>query len=791
MSAISASSRFRLRRTRTVLLLSLLAPVALLEAQGRIIGRPCGAPPCPPNARCAMPLACGTLVRVSSATTVTLADRVLRYEVTEIFRNDGGAVAEADYVFPLPTGAAFEDLKLSINGEMVAGETMSAEKARGIYEEIVRRQRDPALVEWMGSGMLRARIFPIAPGEEKKVIVRFQSVATREGDALRVDYRRGTDPAAGRSAPMPMPMPRPMGRPASNGSYTIAEEERGETWSRFTLVYPRGDSYGTPYSPTHTLRAREDGRMNRVEARGISGDVTVLLPLRRTDVASMSVLTHAPAREPGFALITLTRPTVTGRATPRDLTFVLDVSGSMQGRKLEQAKAAGEALLATLRPIDRFRVIDFSTDVRAFRDEWADASAENLRAARRYLRELKAEGSTNISEALRTALEPRNTAGRLPLVVFVTDGEPTVGERNPDAIAAIAANSRGESRVFSIGVTTGVNAALVEQIALQGHGTAHFVRDEESVESSMSLLARRLSEPVLTDVRITANGVRLSRVLPAGPIDVFAGQDVVILARYDGSGDATVRLEGMGPNGPVTWSTRARFADDSRANPFVARLWAAQRIGWLAAEKRRNGGTRELDGEIRALGERFGIPTEFSSYLVLEPGMNMNTLTSATANAPAIRPQAIGRTQGKGAGGAVAGGRAAAASPVAVSPAPQAQDVRFEAARASALQREARSLESLDDASSSRSVRMVENRRFTLANGVWRDANYTDSMRTVRVKSFSPLYFELMKQIPSLQSVFALGDRVIVAGRRVAVELHPDGLERGDDAALAGVVRDW
>ena len=128
------------------------------------------------------------LERITSDVRIALADRVLRYEVTEVFRNNSSRVAEADYVFPLPAGAAFEGLKLSINGELVDGETMSADRARGIYEEIVRKQRDPALVEWMGSGMLRARIFPIAPGEEKKLVVRFQSVAAREGDALRIDY---------------------------------------------------------------------------------------------------------------------------------------------------------------------------------------------------------------------------------------------------------------------------------------------------------------------------------------------------------------------------------------------------------------------------------------------------------------------------------------------------------------------------------------------------------------------------------------------------------------------------
>ena len=131
------------------------------------------------------------VVRQSSDVRVDLVDRVLRYEITETFVNRGSRIGEADYMFPLPKGASFQDLKLSINGELVSGETMSADRARGIYEEIVRRQRDPALLEWMGYGLLRARIFPIAPGEEKKVVDRFQTVAEREGDALRIDYFRG------------------------------------------------------------------------------------------------------------------------------------------------------------------------------------------------------------------------------------------------------------------------------------------------------------------------------------------------------------------------------------------------------------------------------------------------------------------------------------------------------------------------------------------------------------------------------------------------------------------------
>ncbi len=193
------------------------------------------------------------------------------------------------------------------------------------------------------------------------------------------------------------------------------------------FIYRPGRDYGEPYSPTHTLRTRDDGSLRSVDARGSARDVTILLPLRRANTASLSVLANNPDGDRGFALITITPPASSSRSVPRDLTFVVDVSGSMAGRKLEQAKAAGRALLATLRPADRFRIIDFSTDVRGFRDGWTAATDDNLDAARRYLSSLRAEGSTNISGALQEALARDRSNNRLPLVVFVTDGEPTVG----------------------------------------------------------------------------------------------------------------------------------------------------------------------------------------------------------------------------------------------------------------------------------------------------------------------------------------------------------------------------
>jgi Ca-activated chloride channel homolog len=771
--------------------LSFAAPPSSLAAQGWVIPRPCARPA--GDVRIACPVG-SPIVRTSSDVRVEMADRVLRYEISETFLNRGGTVGEADYVFPLPKNAAFQDLKLSINGELVSGETMGAEQARGIYEDIVRRQRDPALVEWMGYGMLRARIFPIAPGEEKRVVVRFQTVAEREGDALRIDYARGARPQAGPVPPI------------------VTTEDIGvrrdgaprEPSNTFVLAYDRDDRLGTPYSPTHSLRVADRGGRRTVVALGDAAQLTILLPLRRSSEASISVLTHRPNREDGFALITITPPSAPARTTPRDVTFVVDVSGSMSGRKIEQARAAGRQLLETLAPTDRFRLIDFSTDVRTFRDDFVDATPANVAAARRYIDELRAEGSTNISGALTEALRVPPEGGRLPVMLFVTDGEPTVGERNPDAIAAGAARLRGRQRIFTFGVGADVNAALVERLALEGHGTAHFVRPEESVERAVALVASRLTSPVITDLQVRAVGnAQLRQVLPNGPVDVFAGQDLVLLARYDGSGTSRVRVEGRSPEGSVSWTQEVRFPERERDNAFVPRLWATQRIGYLAAERRKSGGNAELDGEIRDLGLRYGIPTELSSYLVVEPGMQVArrdqvgqrlsdaAVTGATGAVANSREVELRRGRQRG---GVAGADTAAApvyAPAPMAAAPSAVD-KFEAAKKSADQRSTRSLAEADEAAKlDGATRRVGNRVFSLVGGVWTDAGLKPGTRTITITAYSPAYFDLVTRIDELKQVFALGDQVVVAGRAVAVRIGPDGSERLTPAELSAVERDW
>jgi Ca-activated chloride channel family protein len=662
---------------------------------------------------CAAPAFAQAQVQRSGSTVrIDLDGRIARYEVSETFVNRGRSVGEADYLLPLPSGAAFEDLALSINGEMVTGETMSAERARSVYEEIVRKMRDPALVEWMGHGLFRTRIFPIQPGEEKRVVVRFRAVVPREGDALRLDWLGGA--------------------------------------TAFSISYPEESSFGEAYSPTHELRrTRENGR-RVVRGDGNHGALTVLLPVRSSRDAAIGWVAHAPMGEDGYALITVTPPERVTREVPRDIVFVIDVSGSMSGRKIEQARAAGRQFLESLRPTDRFRLIDFSSDVRAFHDGWTSATGGNLREARAYLDQLRANGGTNIQGALEEALRLDSPKDRLPLVLFLTDGAPTVGETRVEAIAQRAAELRRERRLFTFGIGADVNATLMEQLALQGRGTATFVRPEESVERAVSVVTQRLTRPIATDVRVTLDGARLYGIQPQGVIDVFAGQDLVIFARY-----ANARERGTLP---------ARQPE----NAFVARLWAVQCVGYLSAERRRRGANAELDGELRQLGERYGIPTELTSYLVTEPATSVNS-------GPVRRDLP---------------GSISAPAPSMLQSNVSSDRDRFESAKKASEQRAATSLGDISSGAVRSDLRTAGTHSFVLRDSVWTDTRTVAATRTVRVQAYSAAYFALLQRVPELGPLFAVGDRVRAQGRRVTIEIV-SGEAPLDRAALDAIVRDW
>lgn len=700
----------------------------------------------------------GSVIRVGTNVRTRIMGRIAQVEVEEQFRNTGGGIAEGTYLYPLPGEAVFQNFSLWMGETEMRGEMMNAEQARGIYEEIVRRLRDPALLTLEGHGLIRARVFPIQPGETRRVVLRYTQLLPREGDALRLRYAIGERGRLGQGVLNTPP-----------GSFSDQ--------FRYRLTLPGAEAWGTPYSPTHGITSRRDGDELAVALdSAATGDVEIYLPLRRGLVGT-ALTAHAPGGEDGFfmLLVSPAQAEDAGEALPRDLTLVVDVSGSMSGDKIVQARAALRQALGTLRPADRFRLIAFSTRVTPFREAFTPATGDNLDAARRWVDALNADGGTNIAGALEAALGQGTPSERLPIIVFVTDGIPSVGEQAPDRIATLAGGRIGRARVFTFGVGSDVNTYLLERLAQEGRGTASYVAPDASVEQAVGSLMNKVRHPALTNLRIEGAPVELVQTYPSRLPDVFFGEELVVFGRYRGTGRGELTVVGERNGRAERFATAAVFPASETDNAFITRLWASRRIGELTRTIRIEGATEALVREVRDLGLRYGILTEYTSYLVQEPTVALQPRDRL------VMPAAPAAMGGVGSARAQSGAQAVAA------------------ARSSSAMMGAGNLASADAAAeeradeltrgTGRTVRRAGGRMFVQQGTVWTDAGHVATLRVYEVAPFSDAYFALVRALPEIAPFLRVGDEVLVAGKRASIKMTANGTSTWRSGELEAAAR--
>jgi Ca-activated chloride channel family protein len=717
----------------SAVLWTLVLPLAPLAAQGWI--EPIRPLPPPLVAR-------GAIEKVRSAVHVAVSGRVARVTVEEWFRNAGPLLDEASYLYPLPGEAAFSDFSLWQGDRELKGEPMDAAQARAIYEEIVRRKRDPALIELAGHGLLRARVFPIAPGETRKITLRYTQLLDRTGDAWRFRYVAGSGPGA-----------------AASRSLRIDVDSAAR--------------FGAPFSPTHRLTANRVGDHLElaVADTGARGDLELFLPLAR-GVVGMSLVTDQPAGEDGFFMLLLAPGSDTRTpAMPRDVVAVLDVSGSMSGEKLDQARAALVQLLGTLRSGDRFRVIAFGSGVRRYAGGWTSATGDSVRAAQDWVRHLDTNGGTNIAGALAEAFAEPSRDGSLGVVVFLTDGLPTVGESDPERIAEQAERGRGSFRVFAFGIGYDVNTYLLDRLTERARGVTEYIQPGGDIEQAVGALAAKVSAPVMTDLTLGADGVELYDLQPERLPDLFGGDELVLLGRYRGagSGERHVTVTGRRNGRDERFATTAHFGDELPALDYVQQLWAARKVGALSSEIRLHGSNPEIMSELKRLALRYGILTEYTSYLVQEPDAVVGRARFDRRPAPEAQTGAAAVQQ---------------------SLAEKALSGALQLGAVPANGRAADSVSASEGAMRT-GTRRAGGRLFVWRDSTWIDAAHGDSLPVVRVAAFSDAYFALLRALPELKQAAGLEPAVLVAGRRASVKIASDGKTSWAAGELAALVRDF
>jgi Ca-activated chloride channel family protein len=695
---------------------------------------------------------------------VTITNNAAVTKITQVFKNHTNRGLEGQFVFPLPRGATVSDFSLWINGKKTKGAVLDKKQARRIYESIVRRTKDPGLIEYMDGRLFRASIFPIPAGGTQKLELKFGQVLKRRGGLYRYTY--------------------PL---AAGSDYVTAKTEKDFT---LTAKVESPLPITTAYSPSHKVSLQRDGSKKVLVGTEtlhteLDKDFELYLGYSKETIG-MNVMTWDPdgsGGEDSYFMMALA-PRVDSEAHAeigQTYTFVMDTSGSMNGDKIEQARKTLEYCLEHLEEQDNFNVVRFSTGVETLFNHPEKASSSAKKRGVAFARGLEAAGGTAISAALEKALAQKAAEDQPHQIIFVTDGIPTVGETEVSQILA-GARSKLESheRLFTFGVGFDVNTRLLDGLASDGRGRSDYVKPGEMMEDAVFALYDRISSPVLSGLEVDFGGAKTYDIYPNPTPDLFQGDQVVLFGRHKKAFQNEIRVSGKtaghkksysfggsqaGPQGQEASGEEDIEVYDTAPLEFIPKLWATRKVGFLLDQIRLNGEQAELKAEVVRLAKKFGLVTPYTSYLAVDD----SELDSGRTQRPRPEPQSQPRkkrhrrrrTQSRSKSKPTSDsssnshslggfGRASGAGAVA----------------ASEATRDLKEAEQVDDEPAATS-RWVAGSTFVLTDGVWVQEGLNEDAKATKVTMYSEKYFALVRENPKLAKIaqFAnskLGNKVLV-----------------------------
>ena len=552
------------------------------------------------------------LAMLNHHVNVTIEDQVAITNVKQTFRNHTDRQLEATYVFPIPQGASISEFSMWVDDKKMKGELVTAGDAKSMYTSIIRQTKNPALLDHIGSDLLSLKIFPINPGADQKISIRFTSVAKKEHKLVEYIYPLESD----------------------RDAISTLEEFRMkvEIMSRQPI--------GNIYSPTHEVTVKHaNDRQATVtfekSAANLDRDFQIFYTELGNDIG-LTALDYRPISDEDGYMMFLVSPRAElskDQKVPRDIVFVMDTSGSMRNDdKMNQAKKALRQCLDGLSTDDRFALISFGSTVNHYRDKLVSANDEHVANGKGWVENQYASGGTAIHSALMSALKMRSEdQGRMFTIAFFTDGQPTIGETNTETILKdVNRRNTANTRIFSFGLGNDLNAVFLDQIAEQTRAISSYVRPNQKIEDRVASFFKKIHHPVLANLQLKTTGdVQLAEVYPPQLPDLFHGDQLVVLARYSGNGNEKVVLNGQVGTHAMKFEYDVDFRAKNTNKPFVEELWARRKVGYLLDQIRINGEKRELVDEVVLLAKRYGITTPYTSYLIM-PDAPMDVAASGS-----------------------------------------------------------------------------------------------------------------------------------------------------------------
>ncbi len=530
---------------------------------------------------------------------VTIKEKTALTEIDQEFYNPTDRSLEGQYIFPIPKGAVIEKFSMFINGVETSAELLDAVKARRIYEDIVRQMIDPALLEYSEQGLLKARIFPIEPRSVKRVKISYREIIQTDGNLYSYTYPLNTEKFSS--------------KPLKDVSVYVAVEN--------------SKAIKNIFSPTHNIDVkRKSSSAASVSYEDVNvkpdTDFKVFYAVQSGSMGVSNVTYNSDRNEDGFFMMDIDPGNEYDnvKISEKDVTFILDVSGSMRGDNMDQAKKALTYCVDNLNTGDRFQIISFSTEAEPLFNSLTEKSKSSTDEAHKFIENLKAVGGTNMEDAFRKIKTNELKNSRPHMIVFITDGKPTIGiTEDKELLKRIEQSAGNNAKIFTFGIGYDINTHLLDRITDMSATFRSYISPKENIDSEIARFFDKVSSPVMTDVEISfTGGVRVSKVYPEKLSDLYKGSSLSVLGRYRNGSSGDVILSGKINGEKKEFRFNGNFDKANKENNFISPLWALRRISGLLDKIRLYGEEKELVDEVTLLAKQYGIITPYTSYLILE-----------------------------------------------------------------------------------------------------------------------------------------------------------------------------
>ena len=554
---------------------------------------------------------------------------ISRVVVTQQFENPFPEKIEAVYTFPLPQNAAVDDMTMIVGERTIRGKILPREEAQAVYKAARSAGQVASLLDQERPNIFTQSVANIRPGEQVKITISYVETLNYVNGAYEFMFPMVVGP---RYVPGEA-------KQESQGKGFAPDTDQVPDASRIT---PKAAAAGERSGHDISLQVALDAGLiiDKIDSKTHPTDIqrpdahSALLRLKdevtipnkdfilRYDVAGEAIqdalLTHRSEKGGYFTLILQPPERVTAEdVTPKELVFVLDTSGSMQGFPIEKAKETMKLALDSLYPADTFNLITFSGDTRILFPEPVPATPANLKKAEALLSGTEGSGGTEMMTAIKAALDPSDDQSHIRIVCFMTDGY--VGN-DMEIISEVKKHQN--ARVFSFGIGSAVNRFLLDKMAEAGRGEVEYVGLNDDGSAAARRFHERVRSPLLTDIAIEWNNLPVADVYPQRIPDLFAAKPLIIKGRFTAAGRGTIRLKGKMAGSDFVRDIPVEFPETMASHDVLASLWARARIDDLMGQDfsgAQSGTMRpDLKKTITQLGIEYRLMTQFTSFVAVE-----------------------------------------------------------------------------------------------------------------------------------------------------------------------------